>query len=85
VKKAHRLLQTAGSDRINTIINSSKRIGDALYVDLEQRLTIDPNTSIQCHKRCVSSYSSKTHILTLFFQRNAPPTQRNLLQKDFVD
>ena len=48
--EAHRLLQAAGPGGINTIINSSKLRGERLGVDLEQTLTNDPNTLVQCHK-----------------------------------
>lgn len=55
---------TAGTQRINSIINASKCRGDNLYMDLdlERQIQEDSGFTLQCHKSCVSTYTSKTHI-----------------------
>ena len=55
-------LQIAGPDRIKTIIESSKKRLDHLHEDLEPRLLADKNLNVLCHKDCVSTFCSKTHI-----------------------
>ena len=56
-------LQTAGPSRIKTIIESSKDYGDNIYKDLEISLKDEHTLGIglQCHKNCVSRYTSKTN------------------------
>ena len=49
-------LITAGSTRIASIINSSRRRGDGLSDRLGE------TDSIRCHKNCVSTYTSEHHI-----------------------
>ena len=52
------LLITAGPTRIGTVIDSSKKMNDLYHIELEQRYTNNPSLTIQCHKSCVSSYTS---------------------------
>jgi hypothetical protein len=55
-------LASAGVDHINTIIQSSRKRGDELHVELERLLSEDDNLTIRCHRNCVSSYTSSSHI-----------------------
>ena len=52
-------------ERVRSIIAASKQRGDKLHtdLDLEIRLENNPELTVQCHKSCVSSYTSKVHIL----------------------
>ena len=61
-KESDKELITAGSKRIQTIINSSKLRKDTIHVYLEDHLESNPEFKIQCHKDCVCTYTSKTHI-----------------------
>jgi len=54
-------LSVAGTDRIQTIIESSKRRFDDLHEDLETRLLADKHLEVLCHRDCVSTYTSKSH------------------------
>ena len=56
------ILIKAGSDRIQNIIVSSKKRGDIIHHDLESKLFTNPNLLIDCHKSCVSTYTSDFHI-----------------------
>ena len=53
---------TAGFDRIRKIIESSKRRQDDIHLDREKNLTDNTNSTIYCHRDCVSSYTSSYHI-----------------------
>ena len=55
-------LSVAGTGRIQTIIASSKRRLDDLHGDLESRLLTDEHFEVLCHRDCVSTYTSKSHI-----------------------
>lgn len=55
-------LRVAGTDRIQTIIKSSKQRSDHLHEDLETRLLADKHLNVLCHRDCVSTYTSKSHI-----------------------
>ena len=55
-------LTTCGPSRIRSIIESSRQRNDSLHEDLERRLHINPDLSVQAHRNCVSSYMSKSHI-----------------------
>lgn len=48
--------------RIESIISASKLRNDDIYESLEQRFTANPNLVLHCHRTCVSTYTSKTHI-----------------------
>lgn len=61
-QSACKQLITVGQDRIRSIISASKERQDDLYADLERRLELDNQLTIMCHKDCVSTYTSKTHI-----------------------
>ena len=53
---------SAGPERVQTIIRCSKARHDGLHLDLERQLQSDTHINIKCHKNCVSSYTSKSHI-----------------------
>ena len=54
-------LITSGVQRINTIIEYSKEYSDGIYLELEQLLADDPNSTIKCHKTCVNHYATSHH------------------------
>jgi len=60
--QAGKPLINARSDRIRTIISASQARQDGKAEDLEALLEADEQLVIQCHKDCVSSYTSKTNI-----------------------
>ena len=47
---------------MQTIIRCSKARHDGLHLDLERQLQSDIDINIKCHKNCVSSYTSNSHI-----------------------
>jgi len=55
-------LSVAGTDRIQTIIESSKRRSDAVHEDLSSRLLAEKHLEVPCHRDCVSTYTSKSDI-----------------------
>ena len=55
-------ISKAGPTRIATIINFSKEYQDGIHIDLSERLNLDPNLVIHCHRSCVSTYTSKHHL-----------------------
>ena len=59
--------------RIRTIISSSKLRGDKLHTELEKYLDTNENLSISCHKPCVSTYTSTTHIKRALSKRGISP------------
>ena len=52
-------LSKAGSDRINSVINSSKVYGDGKHVELQQILNTSQDPAVWVHRNCVSTYCSK--------------------------
>ena len=54
-------LTSAGPERLNSIVEASKRRGDGLYSSLEPTVT-GASSSFLVHRNCVSTYTSKTHI-----------------------
>ena len=63
---------TAGSQRISTTIRSSQKRQDDLHIELEKRLIEDKHLTIKCHRGCILSYTSNSHI------------QRHALDFDFL-
>jgi len=55
-------LSKAGPQRIRSIINASKIYQDNRHDDLEKLLAADENATVLCHKDCVSTYTSKSHL-----------------------
>jgi hypothetical protein len=55
-------LSTAGAQRIKTIIKCSIQYGDEKFFELETKVQDDQDFTIQCHRSCVSTYTSKTHL-----------------------
>ena len=53
---------TAGPQRIQTIINCSKKYDDNLHQDLQECLDNDSEYSIRTHRTCVSIYTSKQQV-----------------------
>ena len=91
--KSKENLISAKPQCLRTIIDSSKIRSDGLHVELEHRLADDPNTALLCHKSCVLTYTSKTHIKR-FVEANSnessgtPPPKRTcrseISQFDFL-
>ena len=84
--KSKENLISAKPQRLRTIIDSNKIRGDGLHVELEHRLADDLNTALLCHKSCVSTNTSKTHIKR-FVEANSnessgtPPPKRTRLSQ----
>jgi hypothetical protein len=55
-------LTKAGPDRIRTIVKFSKEYKDNIHVDLVDRLGRNPELTIECHRSCVSTYTSQQHL-----------------------
>ena len=66
-------LTFAGPDRLNSIVDASKRRGDGLHDTLASRLQ-DTSRSLLVHRNCASTYTSKTHIKR-FLQRQRKSTE----------
>jgi len=60
--KSEKELKCVGVDRIKSIIQASKRRQDTLHIALEKQLQDDPSLLLQCHRDCVSTYTSSWHI-----------------------
>ena len=60
--EANNALTSAGPERVQTIIRCSKARHDGLHLDSERQLQSDIDINIKCHKNCVSSYTSNSHI-----------------------
>ena len=58
-EKGSEKLTTAGKVRIETIIKCSRTYEDDIHVGLETKLEQDPSPTIQCHRDCVSKYTSQ--------------------------
>ena len=56
-------LSSAGPDRIRKIIESSKSRQDNIHINLEKALCDNEKFTINCHRNCVSSYTSSCHII----------------------
>ena len=52
-------LSKAGSDRIKSMIDSSKVYDDGKHVELKQILNTSQNPAVWVHRNCVSTYCSK--------------------------
>ncbi len=52
----------AGPKRIKTIIEFSLGYGDEIDRDLQAMLDRDSSVTLKCHRKCVSTYTSKTHL-----------------------
>jgi len=50
-------LSVAGTDRIQTIIESNKRRSDSLHEDLASRLLAEEHLEVLCRRDCVSTYT----------------------------
>ena len=59
--KSEKLIESS-LNRIETVIKCSKAYGDNLYKSLERSLEEDKGFTINCHKSCVSTYTSKEHV-----------------------
>jgi hypothetical protein len=55
-------LTTAGPQRVLSIIAASKARRDNIHLTLETELDQNPALTIQCHRDCVTTYTSKHHI-----------------------
>ena len=73
--KSERLIE-AGSARIQNIIRCSRIYDDDVHISLQEKLENNANLTIDCHKSCVSSYTSNHHV-TVFNKRKhsqGPPS-----------
>ena len=84
--------QKAGPERIRTIIKSSKQRNDDLHISLSEQLDANAELQIPCHRTCVSTYTSKTHInrhnkrtSTSSLQSEPPTTKRRRSDIDPFD
>ena len=64
---------TAGPQRIQTIINCSKKDDDNLHQNLQECLDNDSEYSICTHRTCVSTYTSKQQV-EMFLKRKGTET-----------
>lgn len=55
-------LTKAGPARIAKVIQFSKEYDDDLHDKLEENLARNPTLTIDCHRACVSTYTSKLHL-----------------------
>ena len=75
-------LITSGATRIRSMIAASHQRGDNLHEELQVHLDEDLTFTIKCHKSCVSSYTSRTHIqhqvvgVKPRLKREPPPLKR---------
>lgn len=53
---------SVGPERIKTILECSKRREDGLHDVLQTKLESETNATINCHRACVSTYTSSWHI-----------------------
>lgn len=85
-------LITSGVQRIKNIISASKRRGDTIHIDLERQIDSNPNLTVQCHKSCVSTYTSSHHISRMDAEQqnflddesNQPPCKRRSTMPSFI-
>ena len=66
-------LVKAGPQRVQTIINCSRKYDDNLYHELEANIENDSEFSIFTHRSCVSTNTSRTHI-NRFLKRKGDAT-----------
>ena len=66
-------LVKAGPQRVQTIINCSRKYDDNLYHELEANIENDREFSIFIHRSCVSTYTSQPHI-NRFLKRKGDAT-----------
>lgn len=59
--KSERLIE-AGYARIQNIMRCSGIYNDDLHISLQEKLENNANLTIDCHKSCVSSYTSTHHV-----------------------
>ena len=71
----NQVLTSAGKDRIQSIINASRQRGDTLPTDLELFTRDNKDFSVQCHRSCVSTYTSKYKIKLLQNKQRRPTEQ----------
>ena len=91
-KKDSQALTTAGPSRIQSIIYASKARGDDIHESLEDNLSKNPDLTVQCHRSCVGTYTSKHHIDRAVHKRGRsdersqnepPPRRRRSLESTF--
>lgn len=70
-QKKSEKLSVAGAQRIETIIKCSKVYQDGKWEELEEKITADKDFRILCHRGCVSTYTSKTHVKRALSPDNA--------------
>lgn len=72
-------LTEPGPDRLNSIVDASKRRGDELHATLASSLQ-DTSRSLFVHRNCASTYTSKTHIKR-FLQRQNKSTEKTDIKR----
>ena len=65
---------TAGPQRVQTIINCSKKYDDNLHQELQECPDKDSDYSIRTHRICVSTYTSKQHVERFLKRKGADVT-----------
>lgn len=70
------VLTNAGRDRIQSIINASIKRGDTLPTDLEFNIRENSDFTVQCHRSCVSSYTSKHKIGRALQKQQKSPSEQ---------
>ena len=70
-------LTTAGPQRVSSIIAASKARKDSIHLTLEPELVNNPHLTIQCHRDCVTTYTSKTHIARVAKRRSVHARSRS--------
>ena len=64
----------AGSARIQNIIRCSRIYDDEVHISLQEKLQNNANLTIDCHKSCVSSYTSTHHIKVFNKRKHQEPS-----------
>ena len=70
------VLTNAGRDRIQSIISASIKRGDTLPTDLEFNIRENSDFTVQCHRSCVSSYTSKHKIGRALQKQQKSPSEQ---------
>ncbi|MPD06208.1 hypothetical protein E2C01_102002 [Portunus trituberculatus] len=61
-KETKGLQKNKGPNRIQSIVDASRKYGDNLHIKLQEQLTENPDLTISYHKNCASRYTSKSNL-----------------------
>ena len=78
--KSERLIE-AGTARIQNIIRCSRFYDDDVHISLQEKLENNANLTIDCHKSCVSSYTSTHHVKVFNKRKHSQEPSSNLHRK----